>query len=221
MADDSKNGFSAGRRWISGFNASLGMLALLAIIVMLNFVASGHVRRFQWASHSLYNLSPQTLRVLRSLTNDVAVTIRFDPRGQQDIYSLTSVLLAQYQNANPRFIHVTNLDYTRFPADDKALLDRLHLSTLKEQDTVIIEGNGQSKVYYASQLVGYEINDLITGRSRTVRRSEFKGEMYFTAAIFAVSNPRDVKTYFLYGHNEGEPSDESHKLTDTDFSKLA
>jgi hypothetical protein len=43
------------------------------------------------------------------------------------------------------------------------------------------------------------------GRSKYVRRSAFKGELYFTSDIYAVSNPQALKTYFLYGHGENNP----------------
>jgi hypothetical protein len=224
--ENSKKGFSSARRLLIAFNAVVGLMALVAIVVMLNFVASGHPRRFQWAQRSLFKLSPQTASVLSSLTNDVTVTIHFDPREQSDIYSLTSGLLNEYQNANPRFIHVKSLDYRRFPGDERVLLDRLHLNSLKERDFVVFEANGRSKLFYANQLSGYDINEFITGRSKTVRRDAFKGEMYFTSAIFAVCYPRDVRTYFVYGHGEGYPgnldaSDDPRKASDIDFTKLA
>jgi hypothetical protein len=227
--DSSKLGFSAGRRWAVGFNAVVGAMALLAILAMVNYVAAGHVKRFEWERQSPFKLSKQTLSVLAQLTNKVTITVCFDPGDEQDIYELTTGLLKEYKNANPRFITVENLDYTRFPGQAKVLRDRLHLEVLKENDFVAIEDktNGHSKVFYSKQLIDYDFNDVIAGKSKIVRRKDFKGEIYFTSAIFAVSNPRDLKTYFIGGHGEGDPGDpndrsaSSRKLDSLGYSKLA
>jgi hypothetical protein len=220
----SKPGFSAGRRWVIALNAVLGVLALLAIVVMVNFVAAGHVARFQWARHSPFKLSAQTLKVLGFLTNEVSATICFDPQNKEDIYNLTLGLLGEYQNSNPRLIHVKQVDYTRFPGEAKALMERIHLSGLTEKDFVAFESNGRSKVFYAGQLADYDLSDLISGKSKIVRRKAFKGEMYFTSAIFALNYTRAINSYFIYGHGEGDPGDPSgqvRKVGDTGYSKLA
>ncbi len=219
----SKTGFSAGRRFVIALNALAGLLALLAIVVLVNYLASGHVRRFQWARNSPFKLSPLTVKVLSQLTNEVSATIFFDPQGEEDIYALTLGLLTEYQNANPRLIHVKRLDYTRFPGEARALQDRLHLGALKENDFVVIEANGRSKVFYARQLADYSVTDLFAGHAK-VRRSAFEGEKYFTSAIFSLSYPRASKSYFIYGHGEGDPGDpsgEPREVGDMGYSKLA
>src|ERR1700678_3033284 len=123
QTDTSKPSFSGGRRWLGAMNTILSAAAVLALAVMLNYLAGGHFRRFQFSRDAAFKLSRQTKAVLASLTNDVQVTIFFQPDGDnEEIYGLTSALLAEYQNANPRHLHVRLLDYTRYAGPAKELL---------------------------------------------------------------------------------------------------
>jgi hypothetical protein len=224
--DTSKPSFSSGQRWFGALNTALAALAALALVVMLNYLAAGHFWRFQWSRDAAFKLSRPTKVVLASLTNDVQVTIFFQPDSDknQEIYDLTSSLLAEYQNANPRRIHVNLLDYTRFAGRAKELLSRLDLSGPREKDFVVFESNGHHKIVYARELAEYDYSDLIARRSKYVRRSAFRGELVFTSYIYDVSNPQATKTYFLYGHGENDPGDPSVGAVGPDnsgYSKLA
>jgi len=104
------------------------------------------------------------------------------------------------------------------------LLSKHSLSGLAEKDFVLFESNGHSKIVYARQLADYDFSDLLAGRSKYVRRSAFRGEMYFTGDIYAVSNPQALKACFLFGHGEnnpGDPKGEDTKLGPHAYSKFA
>lgn len=221
--EDTLTTFSKGRRWLIGLNSILAIVAFLAIVVMANYLASGHFKRTQWGTGAAFKLSPQTEGLLKSLTNNIDVTIFWAPHGdEEDMYSLVAGLLAEYQNANPKHVHVKTLDYSRFPADAKSFLMVHKLSSLTDRDFVLFESNGHSKIHYAKNLSEYDFSAVLAGRSKTVRRSAFRGEMFFTSAILSVTFPRALKTYFLYGHGEHSPggADETEAKT-ADYSKFA
>jgi hypothetical protein len=223
-AEESQTTFSKGRRWLIGVNSFLAIIAFLAIVVMANYLASGHFKRTQWGMGSTFKLSPQTEGLLKSLTNHIDVTIFWAPHGdEEDTYSLVAGLLAEYQNANPNHVHVKTLDYVRFPADAKAFLMAHKLSGLTDRDFVLFESNGHTKIHYAKNLAEYDFSDVLAGRSKTVRRSKFRGEMFFTSAILSVTFPRPLKTYFLYGHGEHSPGsgDEGESKSSADYTKFA
>ncbi len=223
--NDNQSTFSAGRRWINGLNSFLAIVAFLAIVVLVNYVASGHFKRTQWGAGSAFRLSPQTEGLLKSLTNNVDITIFFSPHGdEEDIYSLVAGLLTEYHNANPAHIHVKTLDYTRFDAEAKAFLAAHKLNGLKERDFILFESNGHTKIDYAKNLAEYDFSAVLAGRSKTVRRSAFRGEIFFTSAILSVSFPRPLKTYFLFGHGEHSPgsaTEEAEGKSRATYSKLA
>lgn len=222
--DDTQTTFSKGRRWLIGINSGLAIVAFLAIVVMANYLASGHFKRMQWGMGTTFKLSPQTDGLLKSLTNNIDVTIFWSPHGdEEDMYSLVAGLLAEYQNANPKHVHVKTLDYSRFPADAKSFLMAHKLSSLTDRDFVLFESNGHTKIHYAKNLAEYDFSAVLAGRSKTVRRSAFRGEMFFTSAILSVTFPRPLKTYFLYGHGEHSPGggDETVSKSGADYSKFA
>jgi hypothetical protein len=225
MSTENPTSFSKGRRWVIGINSALAAIAFLAIVVMANYLASGHFKRTQWGSGAAFKLSPQTEGLLKSLTNNIEVTIFFAPHGdEEDLYSLVTGLLSEYHNANPKHIHVKTLDYTRFDADAKAFLNAHKLTGLKERDFVLFESNGHTKIHYAKNLAEYDFSAVLAGKSKTVRRSAFRGEMFFTSAILSVSFPRPLKTYFLYGHGEhnpGNPADETESRSSVSYGKFA
>ncbi|HEY3914894.1 MAG TPA: Gldg family protein [Verrucomicrobiae bacterium] len=220
-----KPSFSPSHRWVIGFNTLLLVVSALALVVMANYLANGYFKRFQWSRDAAFRLSGPTLRVLNSLTNDVTITIFFQPSGQNSqIYELTKALLSEYQHLNPRQIHVKDLDYTRSVGAAKELLATNSITGLEQKDFILFQCGNRTKVVFARDLSEYDFSDLLAGRSQYVRRSKFRGEMYFTADIYAVSYPQTLKTYFLYGHGENNPGDPGatdDKLGPAGYSKIA
>src|SRR5277367_1056474 len=138
--DTAQPSFSRGRRWLGALSTGLAVIGALGLVVMLNYLAAGHSFRFEFSRDAAFKLSGRTKSVLESVTNDVQVTIFFQPHGDnEEIYGLTSGLLEEYQNANPRHIHVSLLDYTRYVGKAKELLSKLNLSGKSEKDFVLFE----------------------------------------------------------------------------------
>lgn len=219
MPDHSpKPSFSSGRRWLMWFNTLLGIAALVALVLMANYLASGYFKRFQWTPSHL-DFSPQTTALLQRLTNQVEVTIFFNQRGEEEIYSLASSLLKQYNYANPK-ISVQSLDYTRAPAKATSLISKYKLTSLKDNNFIVFECNGRSKVVFGSELYDYDINAVLSDGGRTFRRETFKGELLFSSAIFSVTYPRQTKAYFVYGHGEHQPENANHDLGYARFASI-
>ncbi len=133
-------------------------------------------------------------------------------------------VVAEYQNANPRHLHVRLLDYRRFVGGPRNCWPAHNLSRQPDKDFVLLESNNHFKIEMARQLADYDYSDVLAGRSKFVRRSAFLGELLFTSDIYAVCHPQTLKSYFLYGHGEndpGDPSGEPEKLGDIGYSKLA
>jgi hypothetical protein len=186
---------------------------------MANYLAEGYFKRFQMDRDSAFKLSPQTRRVLDSLTNDVNITLFFEPQGaNEDIYVLSSGLLTEYREACPRHLRVKTLDYDRDVGAAKEFLSRYNLTGVREKDFVFFESGGHTKLVNAKDLADYDFSDLLAGRSQYVRRSAFLGERYFTGDIYDVSNSKQMRAYFLQGHHENDPAEDK---ANTGYSKLA
>src|SRR3974390_512698 len=70
--------FSPYRRWGIGLNVALVVLAVLAVVVMVNYLSQDYFVRFHWGERTRQPLSPLTVKYLQSLTNQVKVTLYYD-----------------------------------------------------------------------------------------------------------------------------------------------
>ena len=219
MASREFSSFSARRRWLSALNMLLSTAAVLALLVMANYLASGYFKRFQWTSNGRFQLSRQTARLLQSLTNQVEVTVFFDPKDESELYEWASGLLKEYNYLNPK-VMVKTVDYTRYPGTAELVLARYRLGALKEKNFVIFDCQGRKKIVNAKELANYNIKEVLSDRTKEFRRESFNGEMLFTSAIFAITSPRQQKAYFLSGHRE-HPPDDKGVGADLGYSKFA
>src|ERR1041385_942206 len=87
--------FSAGRRGSMSLNALVMSAVVLALVLMINYLAARHFTRFSLSQSAQVELSPQTLRVLGALTNEVKVTVYFDK--QEPVYDSVWGLLKEYR----------------------------------------------------------------------------------------------------------------------------
>jgi hypothetical protein len=206
--------FSTGRKWAIGFNVAVSIAAALALVVMVNYLAARHYLRVPLNAARKTQLSPQTVRVLRSITNEVKVTVFFvthdtDERGEEELYRLTTAVLREYNYINPKIVFKT-VDPTRFPAEAELVLSRYKLSGLKDKNFILFDCEDRTKVIYANELSDYDISAVLSGRSREFRRVSFKGEQLFTTTIFNLTQPRQSKVCFLDGHGEHDPARTEH-----------
>jgi hypothetical protein len=196
--------FSPRRRWAIASHVLLSLAALLAILLMANYLAARHFRRLEWTSQSADALSPLTLRVLGSLTNPVKIVVFFD--RQKPLYSSVKDLLIEYERRCPR-IQVEHVDYVWSPARAQVVLDHYRLALGQEADRIIVDAGGKTRVVYGKDLSQYDSAALFRGEP--LKRTAFNGEQLITAAIYSVIDPRPLVTYFVAGHGERDPTDES------------
>jgi hypothetical protein len=172
--------FSRGRSWGIGFHVGLAVAAVLALVVMVNYLASRHFVRWQWTGVDRQVLSPMTRQVLHSLTNQVRVLVFFDQEESPAIYSAVVGLLEEYQAVSRR-IEVQKVDYMRQP-DRANLIKEKYKPTLPEvnqatlfRNLVIFDSPGQQpRVVYEKQLSDFDLKGLLSGRTNEVKRVDLK-----------------------------------------------
>ena len=196
---DQRPGFSASARWSAGLSVIASCVALLAVVIMVNYIASRHFNRFQWTSDERYRISPMTTTMLETLTNEVKIVVLFD--AQSSGFGLVKGLLDQYQLACPR-LDVEFVDYVHNPGRAALVKAQYQLPPV-DQDLVIFEYAGKLKIVRENELWEYDFKDVFTERG--ARRSGFRGEQFFTSAIVTVSDAVPFSAYFLQGHGEHDP----------------
>src|SRR5215472_8430905 len=112
MSPESHNqpSFSPMRRWSIGFNVCLIILLVFSVVLMVNYLSRDYHQRFYWSTRTRNVLSPLSLQFVKSITNEVRVTLYYDKNER--LYSTVADLLNEYKNENPR-ISVETVDYLR------------------------------------------------------------------------------------------------------------
>lgn len=216
MDDDSniKPSFSTRQRWSQRLKLIVDLTCVLALIAMANYFGARYYSRGHLTPNTRHELSSQTRLILQAVTNDVNITVFFD--RDQALYQEVTELVSEYRLLTPK-IEVTTIDYNSNPAGAEIVKKRLNLAPGMVNDMVIFESNGQTKIVQSSLLSDLDMSSLISGKSQEVKRVGFKGELLFTSAIANVSFGETPKAYFLEGHGEHNPDQNSQ----SGYSKFA
>ena len=176
--------FSIRRRWLISVNLVIGTLALMAILAMLNYVAARYYSRFQWSARNRVQLSPQAVRVLNSVTNDIRVTVFWDTRDEPELFNLLTAELKEFNYANPRIVFKV-VDPVRQPTDAELVLAKYKLSALKNKNFVVFDSDGRTKVIYENELADQTYERASGGQPNEMRKvlAAFNGEAVFASAI--------------------------------------
>jgi ABC-2 type transport system permease protein len=211
MATDPKSqpSFSPGRRWRIGFDVAVRTALVLAAVVMVNYLSQYFGGRFFLSSQTRIQLAPQTLAILKALTNHVEVTLYYDK--QDDFYPTIVALLNEYRSANPR-LSIRAVDYVRDAGDAQKIKEQYALNSPTAKNLIIFDaGDKRVKIVPGDGLTQVKLEQVPNPKEREFRRKPvaFMGEQVFTSMLLAVTTAKPFKAYFLQGH--GEPA-----LSDTD-----
>jgi len=208
MATESQPSFSVARRWKIGFDVVVRTLLVLTVLVLINYLGAQFFKRFYISAQTRTELSPRTLSVVHSLTNDVTVTLYYDKTDE--MFPTIVALLNEYRAANPK-ITVKAVDYTRDAGEAQKVKEKYKLSSATDKDLVIFDCEGRVKVANGDALSQYTVEEVPNAKEREFRRKPilFRGEQMFTTLLLAVQNPQPFKAYFLQGHGEPALNDNS------------
>jgi ABC-type uncharacterized transport system involved in gliding motility auxiliary subunit len=185
------------RRLITAGTLSAGVLVILALLVMINYLGARYYKRFDWTGSHLYSLSPKSRDVLRQLNRDVDVVMLMAPE-QQNVYEPTRELLQRYAAASPH-IHLRLVD----PQKNPALADQLARSYGITTAGVVFASSASPadrRVVDASEMADIDYSGMQLGQQPEM--TGFKGEQLFTSALLQLAEGRRPKALFVTGHGE-------------------
>lgn len=202
--DEGRNtpSFSLARRWAAVLNLAVTTLAVAALVAMFNYLAIRHYTRFHWDRTTHGELSKRTRTVLNMLTNQVRAVVYFD--STDSLFPRVKSLLKEYELVNPR-VQVEFVDYLRDAGTAKLVKSRYNLNAVSDKNVVIFECAGRKQMVNAGALSDYDYSKLLSGQSKEIDRTHFKGELLFTSAIYAVATERSPVACFLIGNGEHPP----------------
>ena len=204
MATDphSKPSFSPWRKWGIIFNLLLLVVLVLAVVVMVNYLSRDCFLRFHVNTRTQIELSRGTASLLKSLTNQVTVTLYYDK--EDPLYGAVKDLLNEYNLANPR-ISVQTVDYTRDAGAAQKIKAKYKLFSATDKNLVIFDCGGKSKPVAGDALAKYVLEEIRNEKEeRFLQRkvTAFLGEMAFNQALLDVTNPKPFNACYLTGHGE-------------------
>jgi ABC-2 type transport system permease protein len=211
--------FSRGRKWNIALQVVVAVAAFMAIVVMVNYLSARHFKRFHWSDRGSVALTPRTLALLQSMTNQVEVTVFFD--SEAVLFVPVNQVLEEYRAASPN-LTVRKVDLHRNPAAAQAVRTRYNLPPQTDDNLVIFDHAGRKRVISERMLTDKDYEQVPNADQieLVARHRTFKGELMFTSAIADVIAPRDYKAYFLAGHNEHDPSGAEAQMGYASFADL-
>jgi gliding motility-associatede transport system auxiliary component len=216
MTSDSKShpptqSFSPARRWKIGFDVVLRTVVVLAVIVMVNYIGGLFSKQFFLSPRTRVKLSPHTVSILQSLTNQVNVTVYYDRNNR--MYSTVMALLDEYHRVDPR-INIKVVDYERDPGEAAVIMQKYHLPPQgahpddpPAKNLIIFDSGGHAKPVPGDALMELGPTGMTKDKQIEFGPVAFRGEMAFTATLLAITNPKPFTAYYLMGHGEPSPVD--------------
>lgn len=192
------------RRVTVGANAALGLVLVLAIAAMVNYLAFRHYRTWDFTTSGIYTLSGESERIVRGIGADVTFYV-FLAKGEPE-HTQVRELLDRYRALSPR-VKVRFVDPDRNPAEYASLAQRYALgvedasgNTVADHDTVALVVSGEKKWTISRY-------DLLAPSAESMEsdgpgKVDVKAEQSLTGALVQVTTGRATRICATQGHGE-------------------
>lgn len=217
-ASEPKRPSAQKRALIQGGTLSAGVLLILGLLVMANYLSFRHFKRFDWTGSKIYTLSEKSLGVLRGLDKNIELIMVLSPNSQlgSQVYTSANELVDRYVAANPQYIQRRNLDPARNPLEFERIVKSFGLD--RENVIVVARTDGQGKmldkrVIEELELAEIDYSGAQFGQPPSIK--EFKGEKQITSAILSLVEAKKPKILFTEGHGEAtlDPQSDGYSLS--------
>lgn len=183
-------------------NVILQSVAVIALLIMANFLAFRHHRSLDWSGTSAFSLSPQTTAVLKQFQEPGKAIVYFFDVGSP-VYHDTVRLLQEYENQSNRKLVLEVVAAGMDPQRARELQAKYKFDS--RENIVILDYKGKSKWVEASDFA--EMEELPPEKQRpeegvVARVKNFKAEQYITAAMMDLVEEKQNKVYLVTGHGE-------------------
>ncbi len=181
-------------RWVQDTTLGAGAVVILALFVMVNYLAIRHYQRYDWTSNKIYSLSQKSLNVVEGITEEIDLVVFISP--ESPIYGPVGELLSSYAAANSK-LRKREIDPAKNLIEAQRLVQRYNI---ERDNVVIIGGDDDQRVIEEFELAEYDYSGAQMGQPPTI--SEFKGEQVITSALLALVEAKKPRVLFTTGHGE-------------------
>ncbi len=200
------------RRALERAAVSASSLLVLAIVLMVNYLAFRHYKRLDWTSEGMFTLSGKSLKVVRGLTKDVDIYV-FLSQGEES-FEAADELIKRYKAASPH-IKAHYVDPDRNPSEFKLLAQRYGVASgatatgeaRADVAAIVVQGK---KNWHVSRddLVGWGMGG---GSGDQQAEVQVKAEQALTGALMQVVSGRPTKVCVTKGHGEWSLDDSDER----------
>ena len=214
MSQNPENGSSQVykiKRTRIALNVFIQLLALLLILVMVNFMAFKHYKRWDFSRNKKYTLSDTTQQIASHLKKPVKVIVYFTSDSNlpgSELYQEILNLLKEYQYAGNNKITL-EIPINPFHDYTRAREVRAKYKLEAKENLVIFDCDGRTKCVTITDMANYDTSGMMYGKAP--RLTAFKGEQAITSALLEVTEEKQNVIYLLAGH--AEPDLKSETMT--------
>ena len=190
-----------------------GVILVLALTVLVNYVAARRYHKFDWTSSKVFTLSEKSLNIVRDLSEPVQAVVFMVPGSP--LYDQVHELLDRYAAASPK-LTVSYIDPDKEPLKTRELAEKYGISLA---DTVVFVAGDRTKYVTSDQMADYDYQGMQYGGAPKMKA--FKGEEMFTSAILSLVAAEVPTVYVVSGHGEPSLSADGGDMSERGLSVLA
>ena len=192
-----------------GINIVVQLVVLVAMLIMVNYMASKYFKRWSWVGKNHGELSEMTRSLLENLPKPMKAIVFFSQIGEAE--QDAGVMLREYEMHAQKGKN----SFTIEEVDPEVNFARARELSVKYgfgklENVIILDYDGRSKFINTAELAEMEKRDQmddITARMQgkslpPPQMIAFKGEEVLTNEILALTEPKQNKLYIINGHGE-------------------
>ncbi|HZH98014.1 MAG TPA: GldG family protein [Fimbriimonadaceae bacterium] len=186
------------KRFQIGLNVLIQLAIVAGLVVMVNYLAYNHFKRWDFSRNQKYVLSDQTKQLLANLKKPVTAVIFFNPG--MEITADVMALLREYEYAAKKKLTTEIVDPYRNFSRARELQAKYKFGA--NENVLILDYDGRSKFVNAQDMAEVDSSGAMFGQPPQVKA--FKGEQAITSALLEIAEEKQNKIYVLAGHGEPE-----------------
>ena len=187
------------RVMLFGSLSGIAVIALIAILLIANYISYRHYWRNDLTKNKIFSLSDKSKNVIKNLDAPVNVYVFF-PRTSL-LFSYISFTLDEMQRLSPN-LNVKYIDVDHDFLKVQQLADRFKLS---DEEYIVVSRNERFRVLTQDDIAEYDYQNSMYGQDPDLKG--FKGEQAVLSALLSVGENKRTKIYFTTGHGEHDIND--------------
>ena len=190
-----------------GINIVVQIIVLLAMVMMVNYLASKYFKRWNWVRGERSELSEMTRSVMGNLSKPMKAIVFFSDKTLE-VNGDARSLLREYEFAARGKLSIEDVDPEENYARARELAVKYKFAGV--ENLIILDYDGRSKFINTTDMAEMEERDQMAEIQARMQGQQlpppqmiaFQGEEILTNEILSLIEPKQNKLYLVNGHGE-------------------